>query len=107
MKGKTIKLFSEIKQSFNKVLNVIATSERVSTRYIEGLIYSLLSAVKANDQNSFLNYLITFLNTFNREEISEFMRKLYNVFPLPEESFQKLGYLIIMGFMSIKVRGGE
>jgi len=101
----TTKNIAEIRKSFDKVLEIIKASGRVSPRYIEGLVYSLLSAIRANDQERFLTYLITFLNTFESKEVSEFMKKIYENFPLSEESFQKVGYLIIMGFMSVK--GGE
>lgn len=96
---------AKIKESFEKVLESIKGKERVSSRYIEGLVYSLLSTIQANDQNKFLTYLITFLNTFEEKEIGEFMRELYKNFPMSEDAFQKIGYLIIIGLMSIK--GGE
>ncbi len=94
-----------IRSSFRNVINVIKKSGRASTRYIEGLVYSLLSTLRANDQGRFLTYLLTFLNTFEEKAVGDFIKELYEVFPLSEEKFQQLGYLIIMGLMSAK--GGE
>jgi len=101
----SVKKIEDIKAIFHSVLTIIGRDKRISSRYIEGLVYSLLSTLRANDQERFLTYLISFLNTFDNKEVSDFMKRLYEVLPLTESDFQKLGYLIIIGLMSIK--GGE
>ena len=99
------KQFRELKEKFEKALDAMRTSGRLSSRYLEGFIYSLLNVLRSNDQNKFLHYLLTFLNAFESEEVREFARELLGCFPISEEGFQKIGYMIVVGLMSIK--GGE
>ena len=95
--------FKKLRESFKEALNIM--KGRVSPRYLEGFIYSLLSTLRSNDQSRFFHYLLTFLNTFENKEVSEFARELLRCLPMSESDFQKIGYMVVIGLMSIK--GGE
>ncbi|KUK16983.1 hypothetical protein [Thermococcus sibiricus] len=76
-----------------------------SDNYRQKLVFDLLNAVKANDQDRFLWILLRALNAHSKDnpKAKELASVLMEVFPSSEAEFEKVAYSIILGIMA----GGE
>ena len=76
-----------------------------SDNYRQKLVFDLLNAVKANDQNRFLWILLRALNAHSKDnrKARELASVLMEVFPSSESDFEKVAYSVILGIMA----GGE
>ncbi len=73
-----------------------------SDNYRQKLVFDLLNAVKANDQNEFLWILLRAINAHSKEnqKAKELSSVLIEVFPSSESEFEKVAYSIILGIMA-------
>ncbi len=76
-----------------------------SENYRQKLVFDLLNAVKANDQNRFLWVLLRAINAHSKDnrKAKELASTLIEVFPSSESDFEKVAYSVILGIMA----GGE
>ncbi len=76
-----------------------------SENYRQKLVFDLLNAVKANDQNRFLWVLLRAINAHSKDnpKARELSSALMEVFPSSESDFEKVAYSVILGIMA----GGE
>lgn len=76
-----------------------------SDNYRQKLVFDLLNAVKANDQDRYLWILLRVLNAHSKDnpKTRELASALMAVFPSSEADFEKVAYSVILGIMS----GGE
>lgn len=77
-----------------------------SDNYKQKLVYSLLDAVKNNDQKTFFYILLKAINKPKEEfkKLYELLKRYYDI--LPEEAFINFAYSVIIGIMST-YSGGE
>ena len=74
-----------------------------SDNYRQKLVFDLLNAVKANDQDRFLWILLRALNAHskdNPEDAKKLASALMEVFPSSEADFEKVAYSLILGIMA-------
>lgn len=73
-----------------------------SENYRQKLVFDLLNAVRANDQNRFLWILLRALNVHSKDnpKAKELASVLMRVFPSSEADFEKAAYSIIFGIMA-------
>ena len=76
-----------------------------SENYRQKLVFDLLNAIRANDQNEFLWILLRALNAHSKgnPKAKELSSLLTGVFPSSEADFKKVGYSVVLGIMA----GGE
>lgn len=76
-----------------------------SDNYRQKLVFDMLNAVKASDQDRFLWILLRALNAHSKDnpKAKEFASALMKVFPSSEAEFEKIAYSVILGIMA----GGE
>jgi len=73
-----------------------------SDNYRQKLVFDLLNAVKANDQDRFLWILLRALNAHSKDnpKAKELASALMDVFPSSEADFEKVAYSVILGIMA-------
>ena len=73
-----------------------------SDNYRQKLVFDLLNAVKANDQDRFLWILLRALNAHSKDnpKAKELASALMDVFPSSEADFEKVAYSVILGIMT-------
>jgi len=76
-----------------------------SDNYRQKLVFDLLNAVKANDQDRFLWVLLRALNAHSKDnpKAKELASVLMEAVPSSETEFEKVAYSVILGIMA----GGE
>ncbi len=92
----------DIKRLSGEVLGKVS-----SDSYKQKLVFDLLNAVKAKDQNRFLWILLRAINAHskdNSENVKKLSSVLMEVFPSSDSDFEKVAYSIILGIMG---GGGE
>lgn len=85
-----------------KELSVDVLGKAGSDNYRQKLVFDLLNAVKANDQNKFLWILLRAINAHSKDnpEAKKLASVLMEVFPSSEANFEKLAYSVILGIMA-------
>ena len=88
-----------------KTLSKDVLGKAGSDNYRQKLVFDLLNAVKANDQDRFLWVLMRALNAHSKDnpKARELAATLMEVFPSSEADFEKVAYSVILGIMA----GGE
>ncbi|WP_297509975.1 hypothetical protein [Thermococcus sp.] len=88
-----------------KTLSKDVLGKAGSDNYRQKLVFDLLNAVKANDQDRFLWILLRALNAHSKDnpKARELASVLMEVFPSSEADFEKVAYSVILGIMA----GGE
>ncbi|NJE84744.1 hypothetical protein E3E23_02660 [Thermococcus sp. CX2] len=73
-----------------------------SNNYQQKLVFDLLNAVKANDQNEFLWILLRAINAHSKDNpnAKKLASALMEVFPSSEAEFEKVAYSVILGIMA-------
>ncbi|WP_324735713.1 hypothetical protein VFC49_00475 [Thermococcus sp. SY098] len=73
-----------------------------SDNYRQKLVFDLLNAVKANDQDRFLWILLRAINAHSKDnpKANELASALMDVFPSSEADFEKVAYAVILGIMA-------
>lgn len=94
------KELEELMNELKKAAELAASS--MSENYKRTLVYTLLNAIKANDQNKFLWILLRAINDPHNEKFVELSKKIGNFLyhSKPSQIFEKWGYSIILGIMS-------
>ncbi|WP_460041282.1 hypothetical protein [Thermococcus atlanticus] len=91
------KMLWRIKNLSNEVLGKAG-----SDNYRQKLVFDLLNAVKANDQDRFLWILLRAINAHSKDnlEAKKLASVLMEVFPSSEADFDKVAYSVILGVMA-------
>ncbi len=90
-------------ENFKESLKNFARSVEMSKGYKQGNIYVLLNALQSNNQDLFISRFLRLMNAYiDKPYAAECMANFNELLPLTEESFKKIGYLIISALMSIK-----
>ena len=91
------KKLKEIKELSGKVLGKAG-----SDNYQQKLVFDLLNAIKAKDQDRFLWILLRAINAHSKDnpEAKKLASSLRNVFPSSEADFEKVAYSVILGIMA-------
>jgi len=76
-----------------------------SNNYRQKLVFDLLNAVKADDQDRFLWVLLRAINAHSKDnrKAKGLASALMEVFPSSDSDFEKIAYSVILGIMA----GGE
>ena len=80
--------------------NAKECGKNMSENYKQKLIYNLLNALKANDQEKFLWLLLRALNALSSDEYRPLITSINEGFSLPQTIFEKWGYSIVLGLMA-------
>ena len=93
--------YQKIMQEMEKVF------QNISPNYSQKLVYTLLNAIKSENQKEFFWEIFRILNTKKREikEISELCKDLGSIYPLNSSEFEKVAFSIVLGIIS--AQGGE
>ena len=93
--------YQKIMQEIEKVF------QNIPSNYSQKLVYTLLNAIKSENQREFFWEILRILNTKKKEikEISELCKELGSIYPLSSSEFEKVAFSIVLGIIS--AQGGE
>ena len=95
-------------ENFKEALKKFAQNISFSKGYKQGNVYVLLNALQSGNQDLFISRFLRIMNAqIDKPGAPECLSYFNDLLPLPEESFKKVGYLIVSALMSVKTIKSE
>ncbi len=108
LKEMSYKPLDDLRMKIKNVFEEIGSTK--SSGWKERLIFDMLESVKIHDESKFLWLLLKTLNSYREEQnVNELLNTMSKIHieDMPEKTFEKVAYTIIMGIMSSRDKGGE